>query len=178
MIAQMWHRLRLMFAQGVGQLTTQRKVQMTIFDGDTPPDVNRVEPYGISYRPPLPGFQSFAIFPAGDRSKGFALVIGDTRYEFELLPGEVAIHTWKDKEAHRHHIYLKNDGSIEVMAKNITVKASETALIKGDVVAIHASSLFRFDCNGHGQKWYPTKVDTYQIGEAPGTTNNISPPEI
>lgn len=111
MIRQVWARLQLICAQGVGVMTTQDKVQVQVLDGEIPPNVIRVEPYGTSYRPPRKGFQSYMVFPAGDRSNGLCLIIGDKRYQMYLQPGEVALH---DDEG--NHVYIKRNGVIEVKA--------------------------------------------------------------
>lgn len=128
---------------------------------------------------PLPGAEGILAAVMGNFDHGVVIAMDDRRYRVKgLQPGEAAMYTHKDKEAHKHRIIFKNDGSIEVLAKNITVKATETARIEGDNVIIHASTMFKFDVNGHGQKWLPAKVDTWQIGEVAGTPHNISPPEI
>lgn len=94
-------------------MTSHRKVQATVLDeeDDIPPDVDRVEPYGFSYRPPRKGFQAYMVFPAGDRSHGLCLVIGDKRYQMDLQEGEVALH---DDEG--NHVLLKRGGVIEAKA--------------------------------------------------------------
>lgn len=86
-----WQRLRLMVAQGVATLVGGEYVQVTVLDGETLPKVRRVEPYGVSSRP-KPGAQVYMLFPGGDRAQGFALVIGDKRYQMDLQEGEVALH--------------------------------------------------------------------------------------
>ncbi len=87
----LWHRMRLMVAQGVATLVGGEHVQVTVLDGETLPKVRRVEPYGVSSRP-KPGAQVYMVFPSGDRAQGVALVIGDKRYQMELSEGEVALH--------------------------------------------------------------------------------------
>lgn len=112
MIRQIWTRLQLMVAQGVGVMTTRDKVQVTVLDGeDVPPNLHRVESYGTSYRPPRKGFQAYMVFPAGDRSNGLCLIIGDKRYQMDLQEGEVALH---DDEG--NHVHIKRGGVIEVKA--------------------------------------------------------------
>jgi phage gp45-like len=91
MIGQVWARLRLMLAQGVGTLIGAEFVQVRVFDDEVLPKVRRVEPYGFSYRPKS-GSQVYMMFPSGDRSQGIALLIGDKRYQMDLLEGEVALH--------------------------------------------------------------------------------------
>jgi uncharacterized protein involved in type VI secretion and phage assembly len=75
---------------------------------------------------------------------------------------------------------LHNDGSIEVTANtNITLSAPNgTFRVVAEDIQMHATQIYRFDCDGHGQAWKPTSIDTYQIGETTGTSNAISPPEI
>lgn len=110
MIGQVWSRLQLMFAQGVGMLIGAEKVQVTVLDGEPLNRINRVEPYGFSYRP-KPGCETYLVFPSGDRSFGLALIIGDKRYQMDLQAGEVAIH---DDEG--NYVALKRGGIIEAKA--------------------------------------------------------------
>ncbi|WP_180131856.1 phage baseplate assembly protein [Rhodoferax sp. BLA1] len=91
MIGQVWRRLQLLVAQGVGRLVGAEFVQVGVLDGETVPKARRVEPYGLSYRP-KPGCQVYLVFPGGDRAEGIALVIGDKRYQMDLAEGEVALH--------------------------------------------------------------------------------------
>lgn len=110
MIGQVWARLQLLFAQGRGVLIGADKVQVGVLDEETLDNVARVEPYGFSYRP-QPGCETYLLFPAGDRSYGVAIVIGDRRYQMDLQAGEVALH---DDEG--NHVHLKRGGVIEVAA--------------------------------------------------------------
>jgi phage baseplate assembly protein V len=153
-------------------------VQVKLLEGEVRDGVERFQNYAFT-SVPLTGAEGIMACVSGNRDHGVILAMDDSRYRVrDLQPGEAAMYTHRDKELHKHRIIFKDDGSIEVLAKNITVKATETARVEGDNVVIHASSMFRFDVNGHGQKWLPTKVDTWQIGEEPGTAHNISPPEI
>jgi phage baseplate assembly protein V len=153
-------------------------VQVKLLEAEVRDGVERFQNYAFT-SVPLTGAEGIMACVSGNRDHGVILAMDDSRYRVrDLQPGEAAMYTHRDKELHKHRIIFKDDGSIEVLAKNITVKATETARVEGDNVVIHASSMFRFDVNGHGQKWLPTKVDTWQIGEEPGTAHNISPPEI
>lgn len=105
-----WNRLRLLFAHGVGTLIGADKVQARVLDGEPLNNIRRVEPYGLSYRP-KPGCQTYLLFPSGDRSYGVAIVIGDKRYQMELVEGEVALH---DDE--NNYVHIKRGGIIEVKA--------------------------------------------------------------
>lgn len=107
---QVWHRLQLLVAQGEGTLIGADKVQVSVLDGEPLNNINRVEPYGVSTRP-LPGCQTYLLFPSGDRSYGVAIVIGDKRYQMDLVAGEVALHD--DEE---NWVHIKRGGTIEVKA--------------------------------------------------------------
>lgn len=83
---------------------------------------------------------------------------------------------------HKSGSFLKfhNDGSVELQsATNLTASAPNGTLrLAGRDVQIHGTNSFRFDANGHGQHWTPTRIDAYQTGETGNTSNPISPPEI
>lgn len=105
-----WNRLRLVVAHGVGTLISADKVQARVLDEEPLSNLRRVEPYGFSYRP-KPGCQTYLLFPSGDRSYGVAIVIGDKRFQMELVEGEVALH---DDE--NNYVHIKRGGIIEVKA--------------------------------------------------------------
>lgn len=181
-LAPIIRRVRLMVGRAVIAVINDglkmQTAQASLLDGEVCDGVERFQNYGFT-SVPLPGAEGVYLSIGGDRDHGALIAVDDRRYRLKSLQsGELAIYTWKDQEAHGHRIIFRNDGSIEVKAKNITVKASETVRIEGDVVKVHAASLFQFDCNGHGQKWFPNKIDTWQIGEVPGSSNSIAPPEI
>ncbi len=111
-----------MYAVGTGTVIGKDKIQATILDGETLNNIDRVEMYGFSYRP-KPGCRPYLSFPAGDRSHGFALIIGDKRYQMDLQEGEVALH---DDEG--NHVHLKRGGIIE--AKASTKVIADTPLFE------------------------------------------------
>ena len=182
LIAPLRRRVRLMVSRAVLSAISDGNglqiAQVKLLEGEVRDAVERMQNYGFT-GVPLAGAEGVMVCVSGNRDHGIVIAMDDRRYRIKALQsGEVAVYTHLDKQAHKHRIIFKNDGSIEALAKNITVKATETARIEGDVVKIHATSLFQFDCNGHGQKWLPNKVNTWQIGSVAGTTNNIAPPEI
>lgn len=136
MIGQIWTRLQLLFAQGKGTLIGSDFVQVEVLDGETLNNIKRVEPYGFSYRP-KPGCQSYLLFPAGDRSYGVAIVIGDRRYQLDLDQGEVALH---DDEG--NHVHIKRGGVIEakaatkVIADTPLFETTQDAKIGGNLVVM------------------------------------------
>jgi phage baseplate assembly protein V len=92
-------------------------------------------PYGFSYRPKS-GSQTYLLFPAGDRTHGVALVIGDKQYNMQLQEGEVAIH---DDEG--NHVHLKRGGEIMAhAAAKITLQAPQIVL-DGEVSATQSVTI-------------------------------------
>lgn len=181
LLAPLSRRLRLMASRCVLTLISDvpgiQIVQVKMLDGEIRAGIERMQQYGIT-SVPLPGAEGVYLSLGGDRDHGVVIADDDRRYRIRSLEGgELAVHTWKNQEAHGHRIVFKNDGSISVFAKNINVTATEKVRIEGDVVKIHAKTLFDFDTNGHGQKWYSTRIDTWQIGETAGTAHAIAPPE-
>jgi phage baseplate assembly protein V len=133
---QLFSRLQLLFAHGVAKLVGAKQVQARVLDSEVLSNIDRVEPYGYSYRP-HPGAQTYLLFPAGERSYGVAIVIGDKQYNMQLQEGEVAIH---DDEG--NHVHLRRGGNIEINANaTVVIKAPtkvrmETARLEvtGDIV--------------------------------------------
>ena len=136
MMGQVWARLQLLFAHGVGLMIGADKVQARVLADEPLNNLSRVEPYGYSYRP-KPGCQTYLLFPSGDRSYGVAIVIGDKRYQMNLVEGEVAIHD--DEE---NWVHIKRGGIIEakaatkVIAETPLFETSGDAKIGGDLTVV------------------------------------------
>ncbi|MDT4328548.1 phage baseplate assembly protein domain-containing protein [Methylomonas sp. MS20] len=128
---QIWNRLQLLFAQGVATLVGADKVQARVLDSEVLGNLARVEPYGFSYRP-KPGAQVYLAFPAGDRSYGVALIVGDKRYQLELQAGEVALH-----DDIGHIVKLGRNGiAIDGGGHDLTIhNAPQVTVSGGDVIA-------------------------------------------
>lgn len=136
MIGQAFARLKLMFAEGVGTLVGAAKVQVNVLDDEPLDNINRVEPYGFSYRP-KPGCQTYLVFPHGDRAYGVALIIGDKQYQMDLAPGEVGLH---DDEG--NWVHIKRGGTIEVKASTEVIadtplfRTTGNAQVGGNLVVL------------------------------------------
>jgi len=178
----MRRRVRLMISRAVLSAISDGEgiqlVQVKLLDGEVRDGVERFQNYSFT-SVPLPGAEGIMACVSGNRDHGVIIAMDDRRERIKgLQPGEAAMYTHKDKEAHKHRIIFKNDGSIEVLAKNITVKATETTRIEGDSVVIHAGSMFKFDVNGQGQKWDGLGVETWQDDDVAKPHHNHAPPEI
>ncbi len=151
--------------RAISDTSAVQLVQCQLLADEIQDDVERIQQYGFT-SVPLPGAEGVVVFVGGNRDHGLLIAVEDRRYRLQGLEGgEVALYDDQDQKIH-----LTRTG--------ITVHTPMTFRVEADTIQLHASSLFQFDCNGHGQKWYPTKVDTWQIGETAGAAHNISPPEI
>jgi phage baseplate assembly protein V len=136
-----WNRLQLLVAQGVVTMVGRDKIQATLLDGEVLDNLDRVEPYGLSYHPKKDS-RAHLFFPSGDRAYGIVLVIGDKRYQMELAEGEVALH---DDEG--NHVLLKRGGIIEAVASSKVIaqtplfETSADAKIGGNLLVMGTTHL-------------------------------------
>lgn len=136
MIDQVFARLKLVVAKSLGLRIGPDKIQVRALDGEPLSNIERVEPYGYSYRA-KPGCEAYLLFPNGDRSYGIALVIGDKRYQMNLEEGEVALHDDLGNWAH-----IKRGGVIEVKASTKVLadtplfETTHDAKIGGDLLVV------------------------------------------
>lgn len=134
MIGQIWSRLLLLFSPTIGLRIGDAKVQVRALDGEPLSNIDRIEPYGFSYRPKA-GCRPYVFFPNGDRTYGFALVVADKRYQMTLQEGEVALH---DDEG--NHVAILRGGIIKakaatkVIADTPLFETTADALIGGNLV--------------------------------------------
>ena len=142
-----------------------RKLQVRIHDDELHDNVTQVQEYGFASRP-LAGCDALLSFIGGDRTAGIVHGTNDQRYRPKnLQPGDVVVYDWRGNW-------------IKLSAAGVTINTPETFRVQAKHIQMHATTSYRFDANGHGQHWYGTYVDTWQIGEVAGTAHAISPPEI
>lgn len=132
-LQQIWGRIQMLAAQGKVLGIGKGKVQVRVLDEEVLDNVRHAMPYGFSHRPT--GGEAYMMFPAGDRTHGIALVVGDKRYQMDLQGGEVAIH-----DADGNHVHLKAGGEIEIKAATLVrvdaplLQATGDVLIDGNLV--------------------------------------------
>lgn len=137
---QIWRRLQLLAAQGRATLVGAQTLQVQVLEGEVL-KAQRIEPYGLSYRPKA-GAQAYLVFPGGDRAMGLALVVGDKRYQLELVEGEVALH---DDEG--NFVKLGRGGvatvkaSASVLADTPLFETAGNVVIGGTLTVAGASTL-------------------------------------
>ena len=149
----------------VNSANKMQTLQLKLRSDEAKESIEHFEAYGYTSRP-QPGAEAVTLFFNGDRSHGVAVVVADRRFRLTALEyGEVALHDDQGQKVHlmRDKVLVETPLDIELRGKNIK---------------IHATDSFVFDVNGHGQQWLPDRVNTWQIGEVPGTAHAISPPEI
>lgn len=126
-LKEAFNRVQLAFEVGRLVLFGKETVQVKGLEGETLDFVERVEPYGFSSRPKA-GAQVYLCSPGGDRGRALAVVIGDTRYQLELLEGGVALHD-------------DNDNFVKIEGQEITVKSSKKITLDAPDVYIKAASI-------------------------------------
>ncbi len=140
-------------------------LQVRLLAGEVKDGLEHAEPYGFTAHP-HPGAEAVVLFLAGDRSHGVVLTTPDRRYRIaSLAAGEVAVYD--------------DLGQFVKLGRNgITIHTDQTLRLEGRDIQIHATNSFRHDVNGHGQHWFPTRVDPWTTGATAGTPHPITPPEI
>lgn len=164
MINQIWNRVQLLVAQGVGVLIGKHKMQVKVLDDEVLDNIDRIQTYGLSTHPQS-GCQSFIVFPSGDRSHGLCLIQGDTRYTLTLEKGEVALHDDQGQKVH-----IKRD--------RILIETTQLFEVRADKIKLHATSEYQFDVDGQGQKWDGQGVEIWQDNDVPRPHHPHNPPEI
>lgn len=125
----------------------------------------QVQEYGFASRP-LPECDAVVVHVSGERTQGIVIGTNDQRYRpKDLEPGDVMIYDWQGN-------------SILLSAAGVKVITAATFRVEAKDIELHATDNFKFDVNGHGQHWHPSRLDTWQIGESGNTTHTIAPPEI
>lgn len=175
-------RVRLMVSRAILNIINDaggiQVVQVKLLANETRDGVERIQNYGHT-SVPLPGAEGVMVCVSGNRDHGIVIAMDDGRHRLKgLQPGEVAMYSHLDKEPHRHHIILDKDGGMSIMAKNVTVKAEETARIEGEIVEVHARTRYKFDVDGHGQSWDNKGVETWQDNDEARPHHPHAPPEI
>lgn len=128
MIDQIWRRLQLLIAQGVGLRVSTHSIQIQILDGEILDNVDRIQPYGFSYKPKK-GCQAYSAFPNGDRSHGLCIIVGDRRYTLDLEDGETALHDDHGQKVHLTRTGIVIDGA----GKPVTITNTPKTRIESDL---------------------------------------------
>jgi len=148
MINQIWNRLQLLSGSGALQLSKNGKLQVKGMDEEVLDNIDHVTPYGFSHAPRA-GAKTHLNFPAGDRSYGVALVVGDSRYTMQLEGGEVAIH-----DDAGNYVKIKTGGVVEtkaatkVIADTPLFECTHDCKIGGKLEVVGETTLANVTSNG------------------------------
>lgn len=149
----------------VNSASKMQSLQLALRKGEAKDNIEHIEPYGFTSHPQA-GAEAVTIFFNGDRSHGVAVVVGDRRYRLTgLAAGEVALHDDQGQtiQIKRNKILIETPFDFEVRAANIK---------------LHATTTYKFDVNGQGQKWDGAGVETWQDNDVAKPHHNHVPPEI
>lgn len=162
-------RVRLMITRAVLSAISDgagiQMVQVKLLDSEVRDGVERFQNYGYTSVPKA-GAEGVMACVSGNRDHGVVIVMDDRRYRLKgLQSGEVAMYDDLDQVVHfkRTGILVQTPLDYEVRAANIK---------------LHATTSFKFDVNGHGQKWDSTGVETWQDDDVAKPHHNHTPPEI
>lgn len=96
--------------------------------GETIDRVDHPQPFGLSAHCP-PGGQAVVAFVGGSRDQGVALLIDSARYRKNgLMEGETSLYS-----AFGTHVYLMEDGTVEIETAGTRVRVNGEIIATGDV---------------------------------------------
>lgn len=147
-------RIRNLLSRGVLTLlddsTKFQTLQMKGYAGETLDGIERFQDYGFVSHPEA-GAEGIIVFPAGDRSHGIALVVGDRRYRIKVSKQDVAMYDNRGQKVH-----LTPDGINVVSPFKISATAPLITLVASDKVRIETPVLectgeIKDHCDGDGK---------------------------
>lgn len=122
-----WARVQLMIIKGALTLINGSKAQAKGLEDEVLNNIQLITPAGFAHAP-TNGSQAVMVFPAGDRSFGIAVVVGDTRYTLELAAGGVGLH-----DPSGSFVRLNNDGGITLKPSGGMVKVEGDLHATGEI---------------------------------------------
>lgn len=121
-----------------------QSLQMRLLADESKSDVEHFEPYGFTSHP-KGGAEGVVLFPDGDRSHGFLVVVADRRYRLTgLREGEVALHDDQGQKVHLTRDGIVIDGAglpilvhntPEVTLDTPQVRMTGNLQVDGDITA-------------------------------------------
>jgi len=149
----------------VNSANKMQRLQIKMLGGEAKENIEHFEPYGFTSHPKS-GAEGITLFFNGDRSHGVTVVVADRRYRLQgLADGEVALHDDRGQKVH-----LKQTGILIETSLDFEVRAAN--------IKLHATTSYKFDVNGQGQKWDGSGVETWQDNDIAKPHHNHAPPEI
>lgn len=140
LIAPIRTRLLNLVARAVVQLVDDsnglQTLQLSVLDGETRSDIERLQQYGFT-SVPFKGAEACVLFVGGRRDHGIAVAVDDREHRLKgLEEGEVALYHKDGAKVH-----FKADGSVEIApksGKNIVLAGGTAKVARvGDATAGH-----------------------------------------
>lgn len=178
--APLMQRINNMMSRGVltGIDNNQgyQALQATLWSGEVQDDMERVQQYGFTSRPPL-GSEVIVIFPQGDRSHPIVLAVDNRALRPKDLNDEEGDNAMYS--AGGNFIRLQAaDGKIYIDAPhNVIIRSDETLRLEAKNIEIHADAKIKWDVGGRGFDYLPDRTNSHEQGSVSGSTNPIDPPE-
>lgn len=161
--------IRLAFRARLTRVNSSPEVSLVQADGlklEKLQDNELFQDYGFTSCPP-PGTEAIVLPIGGSTAHGIVIATEHGSYRLTgLKSGEVALYS-----QFQQVIKLRQDGGMDIHAPG-------DIDFRGNNVRLHGESSLIIECKGHGQKWLPDRIDTWQIGEVAGTPHNLNGDQI
>lgn len=129
----------------VNAATKMQSLQMRLLADETKSDVEHFEPYGWSSNP-HGGAEGVVLFPDGDRSHGFVIVVADRRYRLAgMKGGEVAVHDDLGQKVHLTREGIVIDGAA------LPITFTNTPLIRMETDLLEVTGEIKDRCDSTGK---------------------------
>lgn len=96
---------------------TSQKVQITVLNGETISDIERMQEFGFDSVPVVNTADGVALFMNGNRDQSIVIKLQNKNLRpTDLVEGESAMYSKIDK-TNRHRVHCKEDGSTDILVK-------------------------------------------------------------
>lgn len=170
----MLRRIYLMLGRAVltalNDSNGRQYVQFEALKGEVKDKVERLQNYGFSSNP-LSGAQVLFGCIGGNRDHPLAIVVDDPRYRPKgKKPGETIMYSHTG-----NYIIIKNDGSIEISADTLLVKAASKVRFETPILECTGDIVDRVDLDGRSMGAMRDKYNTHKHHENDGGGNTDQP---
>lgn len=159
-VAPLVNRIQMMIGKAVLSAIDDSRaiqiIQVRSLDGEVLDGVEHLQPFGLSGNCPADGSSVLIGFIGGNRDNPVAIVVDSGTHRPQgLKEGESQLYS-----AHGSHVYLRDDGSIEIVTNGSAVNVHGDVAASGDVLdSVGALDAVRQDLAQHIAE-YNTHVHT------------------
>ncbi|HXI23744.1 MAG TPA: phage baseplate assembly protein V [Pyrinomonadaceae bacterium] len=166
-----WARRRILWMIGRVRIRAgddsgdAQQLQMQLNALEVRDNTPRIAEFGFSSMPPV-GSDAVVVFIGGERSEAIIIATNHQPSRPRNLAAGEAI------------VYDNFGQYVRLTPNGIVVHSPISIRFEAPVIDLHASTTFKFDVNGQGQKWDGSGVETWQDNDVAKPHHNHAPPEI